>query len=521
MTRSMALGLALLYASAYFLPLLGAIQIYFVPSLPHYVLFPSLVAAVVLAPIILLLGRALRTRPPSRMKSLIGWIAMSALTFIALLSALTAADYSLGNLIVKLLSPGSLPSTVRALKVGLVAGLLALSGIFLLVLRSRWLSVLRFLSTLGYAFAILAIARTYPQHTDGVAVRGAADEPAVIPASGNALHPVKRRVIWVIFDELDYGLTLGAEPGWVSRTLPNLQRLSREALSAEQAYPPAKDTEASLPAMLEGVAIENVRIDSSATLWLTKPDHTEQPFSQDGTVFARLPNGAGAAGLLGYYHPYCRILPAVGMCHSSYLGNAGRWFDALLVFGEPAMSLARWLPGSPPVPAVLLDLFDPMYRATREISQLLPVYLGRQDQELTFFHLSVPHYPATYAQRELGLPVTADERRSYQDNLLLVDRLVGEIEAAVRRTQRDTLLVVSSDHWLRIESPTTARPVPFLVWHVGESQGIRLTEPISTAHTADLVLRFLQGTLESQADIAQWWQMQPFSPSWIPNNFRY
>lgn len=83
------------------------------------------------------------------------------------------------------------------------------------------------------------------------------------------------------------------------------------------------------------------------------------------------------------------------------------------------------------------------------------------------------------------------------------------------------MLIVSADHWLRMDSPTAAQRIPWIAWHVGESDGAALDTRISTMHTADLVLDFLRGRIDSQTQILPWWRDKSFYPPLMPHHFRY
>jgi hypothetical protein len=294
-------------------------------------------------------------------------------------------------------------------------------------------------------------------------------------------------------------------------------------LSATQAYSPAKDTEESLPALLSGAPVTGARFDESGQLWLRGTGGKSYAFGKGDTVFTQLPDGPDSASILGYYHPYCRLIPGVGDCQSFFLGNAGRWFDGIAFFSSTAMSTLRWVPGVPThLPESVLSLFDPMYRVSKGMALALPQVLARDDRALVFVHSNVPHYPATYAQRSFGLPVDPNDAISYRDNLRQVDHLIGQIVSSLQaRAGRDVLLLVSSDHWHRASSPTQARAIPFLAWHVGEQLPTSLSQPINTVHSAELVLDFLNGKVITQAQIARWWQGKPMSPSWIPDNLKF
>ena len=69
--------------------------------------------------------------------------------------------------------------------------------------------------------------------------------------------------------------------------------------------------------------------------------------------------------------------------------------------------------------------------------------------------------------------------------------------------------------WYQPKEADVSKPVLFMVWKVGETQGITASEPLSTVNTASMILAFLGGKLSTQADIAQWWQGQPVYPTFI------
>ena len=509
-TGPIALGLALLYASAYFLPLLDAPELYFVPSIGHDVIMPSVVAVALLAPLIFGATRWLRPEAGTRPPALV-WAIVSVLALIAVRSAFAAMGYSFVDILQSFAGGDVSLNTQRWEYIALVTGAAGAAGWAVWAFRARWPSVVRFMAVLGYAFTVLAALRisTLPH------------APVATPATHTARTPT-RRVVWIIFDELDYGETLGDDTAAGRARMPNFFGLRDQAVSAQQAWSPAKDTAESIPALLTGQPIRGTELDGRGGLVL-RTLQGDQPFTEANSVFARLPDGPASAAILGYLHPYCKVFPSVGNCNSYYLGNMGRWFDGLTFFSEPAVALIRWVPGvAGSLPASVLHTFRPMYRITDDMLRMLPTLLSRGDIALTYIHLNVPHYPSDFAAQELHLPPTHDNRETYRQNLPLVDRLIAQIEAQLRRQApgRETLLVLSSDHWHRLYSPAAARRIPFIAWHVGETAPVAITEPIATVNTGNLVVDFLNAKVTTQAELAQWWRNQPVYPTWVPDNYK-
>ena len=515
-----AAGLSLLYGSAYFLPLVNPTQRYFIPSLWTYIVAPTLIVVAVLSPAFVLADRMLVAHGYRRSRTFLSWALCTLLVLLAIAGALSAADWSLDTFI----APKSITAEhlmeYRRLRVAVPSAIALCAATALWISRSRLPKLLEFLSLLGYAFAALAILRiaNHPP-ADTVASR-----PPPATASGIA---APRRVVWVIFDELDYEETLGAASGWTASELPNLTDLRSRAASATEAYSPAKDTEESVPGLLMGTPVQGSRIDPDGSLWIRVATDESRRFAEAATLFAHLPGGPASAALLGYFHPYCRILTSLAACQSYFLGNVGRWFDGLLPFSNSIAGMIRWTPGvATHIPDSVVRIVDPMFRISTELAHAVPQALGRSDLALTFIHYNIPHYPADYAQRTLALHPRPADNDAYRDNLRLVDRRVGEIIrqlTAVHSTApgQDLLLLLSSDHWHRMSSLTVARRVPFLAWHVGENAAATIPMPISTLHTGALILDFLNGKVTTQAEIGRWWHDKPVFPTWIPGNQKF
>ena len=512
----LAFGLALLYASAYFLPFLTPYSLYFVPSFFDYVVVPSLLSVCLLTPAFVLCGSRVVAPAVRRVLMFVGTI---LLTFIAAKSMLDAAGYPWVKLLAFFSIPVHVGATVEFRLERMVLVLVAAGGAMLLVYlnRHRIPKLLRFHSALGYSFLFLAIYRC-------VAADMVVPEPAKLipPAIAAAPPDVARRVVWVIFDEMDYGLAFGANREAASR-LPNFSRLAAIAVNATDAYAPGRDTLYSIPALLTGTPLSGVAIDPREHLNLRDRQGKTYPFSTENSVFSRLPGGAASASVLGFYHPYCKVMPALQSCHSTYLGNAGRWFDSLTFFSEALFSsLRHWDGAVQNLPEWMWFSFGPMYRASSDVLSRLDGAMRNQASALDFIHLNVPHLPNVYMQRQMGQPIYG-EADAYRKNLAGADQVLGRIvrdlEAGANKQQ--ILLIVSSDHWLRTHSATPAN-VPFFAWIVGSRSGLNVSQPLSTVHSAQLALDFIGGKINTQSEIANALGRANFSPPWIaPEDYKY
>jgi Sulfatase len=524
-----AIGLALLYTSAFCLSQIGIESSYWLPDVVAQVLYPSAIALLVLTPAAAWwlwrgYGDGRRTGPA-------GLIVIAALCWIALIGAFSAAGYSALSVALIVTGGAAEIETTRWVRVALVVAGIGILVLALRVIRPYWSRLLRVLAILGYAYAALALIRLIPYPRSAFAIRDAAKTGVIGPGAVTspelgtaAAAPRARQVVWIIFDELDYNVTLGLPGGPHDPAMPNLEKLARSGVSASAAYPPARDTEVSIPALLSGYEPAGVKYDDRGDLWLETRGNGVQPFAQSASVFGRLPRGPQSAAILGYYHPYCVLFPAVHPCEAFPEANVGRWFDALAFFGQEAIATARWLPESVHyVPGALFRVFQPMFRITENTLADLPRFLALEDQSLVFIHVNLPHTPGDYVQRALHFDSVASDRENYHRNLQLVDQLVAQtVDTLQRRSARqDILLIVSADHWWRMLSPNGVQRIPWIAWHVGESEGSALQIPISTVHTADLVLDFLQGSVDNQAQIVPWWGGKSVYPPLMPSHYRY
>lgn len=537
----MAIGLSLLYASAYFLPLLTKYSIYFIPSTLEYIFWPTFIAVVALTPIILLSGVLLKRGNQSYLKKTLILSAVTILTVISIKSSLEAAGYSWMNIVNYISSAGGdqglggtghVPERLRWLKIIVIATAFLIVFAFTYLIRSRLSSWIGWLSTLGYAFVFLAIYRctAYPtaatesslNHRTTISKVDHAKSSPVNP-EGKLIKVASRRVVWIIFDEMDYEISLGHN-SVIKSQLPNFSTLVSKSVTAAQAYSPGKDTLYSIPALLLGSPLSGMRINGQSNLDLEFQSRPDLPFIQEKSIFAKIPAGPGSASILGFYHPYCQIFTSVGFCHSNYLGNAGRWFDGLTFFSEPIFSAARHINGfAKLVPEFLISNFDPMYRITQHIMSDLNNILTDSGQTLNFIHINLPHLPGVYAQKIHGISKANDDHHGYIQNLIFADKVLGQIIDTLEPMAKDQeiLLIVSSDHWFRLESQAV-KPIPFIAWKMGERQGNIISQPISTVHTAELALDFLRGKISSQIDISNWWKNKPVYPTWmLPDNYEF
>jgi Sulfatase len=343
-----------------------------------------------------------------------------------------------------------------------------------------------------------------------------------------------RRVVWILFDELDQRLAFDLHKPAVP--MPDLERLRAESLTASQAMQTAGWTTQALPSLLSGVIYSGVRLEGAAELLVTPPDDSKTMNWRDAPNVFRKARALGAnAALVGWHHPYCRV----------FGDSMVRCMD--VVSGHPTPALIRETAADEEgllrtvrslfelQIAGLRDIFStasaPVTETIRDVyvqSRHQQQYFRIRDRALTdiadprldfvFVHMPAPHPFGLYdrARRDF----TLSPLLGYADNLALVDRTWGELRRALEQAGLwdSTSIVITADHGLRpdvwrghigwteeLERLTGGRQserVPLIVKIAGQNRGVAYDRPFSNVVCGDLSLGILSGEIRSVDDVA-------------------
>jgi hypothetical protein len=344
-------------------------------------------------------------------------------------------------------------------------------------------------------------------------------------------EPAARRLLFVVFDALDQHILVNDRPAGL--VLGEFERLWASAIHWQNAYPPSSATLLSLPTLITGKPITKAEPQAANYLRIRSAEGgAERPWSEEPTLFMRARRFGLDAVLIGWYHPYCRIVgDEVTRCRSypqvpnppDTPGESLRVQLALLVDVIPGSS--RVLPGffrfgrlermtgikAPGIKARLRRWHADQYLAIRDEALRAAV---DSRLEFVFVHYPVPHTPFIF-NRETGLMRTTSGG-SYADNLALTDRTLKELRLALQGAGlwERTTLIVTSDHWYRrpgweklyppIVSPTIGRPdhrVPLILRLPGQREPFADPRPIYSAAAYGLALAILEGRLETPAQL--------------------
>jgi hypothetical protein len=509
-------NLLLLRVWAQLLPaVMNRANLYYMEQAPHWVHYP-----VVLGVLFGVSGVACAAAAAARRSA---WSWPARLARGALLLLFLAALNSLWGQL-----PEELREGVRAAlgTIGVIALSVALVGLLLWLLRvqSGWLfGAIEVFAIVALPFLLMTVGQAvaaWSRYEPGS--YGGADLEDRVGARRLPPRHAGGRVVWILFDELDQRAAFDARPAGLA--LPELDGLQQEGFFAHNAYAPARETRLSLASMLLGRQIGWAMPDGSATLPCALDGEPEAAavrdcWSEYRNVFQAARSLGVNVGVAGWYHPYCRIVfEAVSDCTWAGLPywNSPRVVDSLDQLWQEVLDPipivgARSGPGTR-VRRAHLEAFARIRTAALRIA-------ADPEIGLALLHFPIPHHPDIY-DPDLGELSVTDER-SYFDNLLLTDRTLGEVRAAMQAANlwQASTLIVTSDHWWRgihrgdwgltqaeeeVFADGANRRIPFLVKLPGESVRFGYRKAFNTLLLHDLVLEFVQERLATPEALGAW-----------------
>ncbi len=331
----------------------------------------------------------------------------------------------------------------------------------------------------------------------------------VDPAPVERTAPSLRRVVWLVFQELDQRITFEARPAGLE--LPELDRLRRESLYADAARPPAGTTEVSMPALITGRPVVAVAPTSPHDLELTLADGKTARWGSHPNVFSRARVLGYDTALIGWHLPYPRVLGgSLGV--ADWRPSAAHEQARGDTFGEALRN--QW--GSLAPPAHVRRLFSQRFA---ELGDLAVRTAADSRFGLVLLHLPVPQPPGIYDRPTGRLTAWnfSGAGGGYLDNLALVDRVVGELRRGLDRARLGdrTWIVVSSDQWWRASKDYDGQVdhrVPFLVRPPDGGRATHVDVAFNTLGTHDMILAILRGSIRDTGDAAAWIARQTVAP---------
>ena len=314
------------------------------------------------------------------------------------------------------------------------------------------------------------------------------------------------RVVWLLFDELDYRVAFEQRPASIA--LPELDRLRSEAVFASHAFPPADRTDISVPALTAGQMLEGTQAVRPDELMLHVRDGAPEPWSTHN-IFGEVQRRDWSAAIVGWAHPYCRVFgDSLRSCYSRAVAAQSDSLGATL--GSLLVNQWRSLLETPRLsPFGQALVVQESVRRLIDLRDRAGTLLARSENDLVFIHLPIPHPPYPYDARTGKLTRANNLTDGYLDNLVLVDRTLGGFRRALEANgswDRVTV-IVTSDHRWRFSHEYDGKEdwrVPLLIKMPHQKAGVEYERTFNTVALHDLILAIMNGKVSVAPQVLSW-----------------
>lgn len=351
---------------------------------------------------------------------------------------------------------------------------------------------------------------------------------ATISAGKHQLH--SPRIIWIVLDELSYQQVYGERVRTLA--LPTFDRLANEATVFTDTIPAGIKTEVILPSLISGLPLDTIRSAPNGRALLVHGSQQDQwlSFKQHDTIFQDALDAGYKTAVVGWYNPYCRILPEVlDQCswfldaaaqnkmlpHASILSN---FLQPMAFYSDFLGKIFTRKTHKNNMTEVLSRLHIKDYQ---QIATAADHVLEDPSFDFVLLHLPIPHPGGIYDRATGKFAVTGGD---YIDNLALADAYLAHVRELLERqgqwdsaavvimgdhSWRTKLLWTSTPEWSAEEQAAShggvfdTRPV-YLVKMPYQRSGSLVTTAFEAIRTRDLLLSFIEAKINTTDQLLAW-----------------
>jgi hypothetical protein len=348
------------------------------------------------------------------------------------------------------------------------------------------------------------------------------------------------RIVWIVFDELSFQQTY--EHRYPGLRLPAFDSLAASSTLFTHATPFFIRTEEVLPGLFSGIPFDKIRNTfSAAPSFHNAVTGDWQAFDQHDTLFKDALSAGYSTAVVGWYNPYCRLIPAVlDSCYWRFQVPSNTTLAGQIVLSNTGNLAIQAVRGVLTILPPRLTIY--LMRRSRVLQESLAGsrvteaedyqdLQSRADQLLrdpsynfVLLHLPVPHPPGFYNRHTHQFTT---EESSYIDNLALADSWLASIVQTLKQTNQwdSSTVVLMGDHgwrtqqiwrpmkigWTKEDELAShggqydPRPV-YLVKLPNQTIATRIETPYNTVNTRKLFDAIMAHQINTPADLAAWTQ---------------
>ena len=343
------------------------------------------------------------------------------------------------------------------------------------------------------------------------------------------------RVVWILLDELAYRQLYGHRLAGLQ--LPAFDQFRAQSTDFSNVHPAGIRTEVVLPALMTGDSVDKIQSTASGALSIHDAAGWHS-FDQQNTVFSDADAMGYHTSVVGWFNPYCRILPNVlDSCfwvnHSLLEGvspDRGTVPNLLYPLHLLAKKLPSFLDIHKGLTAVDAEEGQEHIRDFVDLDRAADAALSDRRNDFLFLHMPVPH-PGGIWDRHTGQ--FAVGHSCYVDNLVLADDYLAHVKTLLEASGQwdSTTVIIMGDHAWRTQliwkgSPGwndddelasdggrfDPRPA-YLIKLPYQHTGVTVQTPFDAVRTRSLMDQLLQGRFANPAQLQQWVAGDPSSDS--------
>ena len=330
-------------------------------------------------------------------------------------------------------------------------------------------------------------------------------EPSAVSSS-----TFPKRVVWIIFDELDHESTVN-RPTHIK--MSSWEELESRSVVAQNALPPNNYTQKSIPSLLIGRRVVQAQPVGTRDLEIkSSPDDRSVSLRDTENIFSDVKGLGGRSGIVGWFHPYVRLFENEADAAVWYQDAVSTCFSLRECVLQNFAVAFNSLPFSNPFESRKPFKFEELFSEARVAGQIerIPKMRAKAKEfvadgrlDLVYLHFSFPHAP--YFDKNVR------QTDDYLASLELVDETLGELRRAINESGlgEKTAFVISSDHWWRLKTEggfdgdMNKLRVPFLV-NVGGGRRVDVQQRFNTIVTRYLINAILRGEIATNEDVPGW-----------------
>jgi len=249
------------------------------------------------------------------------------------------------------------------------------------------------------------------------------------------------RLLWLVFDDMDFRIAFNEQASYLK--FPTFDRFRKQAIFAENAFPPSNKTALSLTSLIDGKLISKVSAienDKNDKLKITYQETGETiDWGSQPNIFSKARSLGFNTALIGEYLPYSRLIGK----DLSYCDWSSFYPDYVSPIDSLSTNIGSQLTFTFAGPAKNYIQRKNAFSKVLENSLNL---VTNPSYNLIMVHFPIPHDPHFYKTSWWE-----KSAKSYLNSLALADQTLKQLWKAMdgQNLWNNTTVIITSDHWFR------------------------------------------------------------------------